>query len=158
MSCAAKNRKKGFSLFDSIHCIGLLDPFVGQIFVAEARLFAAGVETNSTDAVVDRLVVAVRPVELEFVALCQAGRMILGRFHVADPERIGRIEIFHTVIFDIDLRHAVVGRGQEITVVEADLERARFQLAIPVRCRIRRAKMPLANHGRGIASAFQDRR
>ena len=59
---------------------GLLDPLVGQLFVAETGLGAAGVEADAADAVVDRVVVAVGPVHPQQVPMRDAGRMILGGF------------------------------------------------------------------------------
>jgi hypothetical protein len=57
-------------------CPAPLHPGIGQVFIAEAGSMAAGVEADAADAVVDRLVVAVRPVHLQARPLALAGGMI----------------------------------------------------------------------------------
>ena len=77
--------------------------------------------------------VTVRPVHLEAVAMRHAGRMGLRGNLLVNAYRIGRIEIADTTIFQIDLRDAVVRRGQKKTMAKADVERARTDLCIPIR-------------------------
>ena len=59
--------------------------------------------------------------------------MIGAGFLVAHPQRILGIEVRHAMVFDINLRHAVVGRGQEIAIIEADFQRPRFEVVVPIR-------------------------
>ncbi len=44
---------------------GLGDPFIGEVFIAEAGLVSAGVESDTADAVMDGVVMAVGPVHFE---------------------------------------------------------------------------------------------
>lgn len=88
----------------------LLDPLVGQILVPKPSRMAAGVESDTADAVVDGGIVAVRPIHFERVAVSDAGGVVGAGFLSADPQRIGRVEIQDVVILYVDLRYAVVGR------------------------------------------------
>ncbi len=82
---------------------------------------------------------------------------VIGRGNlVADPQRVGRVEIQDAVILHEDLRHAVVGGGQEEDEVEADFERAGVQLAVPVGAAVAaEAEMPFADHGGAITGLLQ---
>ena len=51
---------------------------------------------------------------------------------VADLDRVGRVEADDPVVLDVNTRHAVAGRGHDEAVVEADLERAGLDVAVPV--------------------------
>jgi len=81
--------------------------------------------------------------------------MVIGRFLVADPQRIGGVEVLHATALDERLRHAVVCGGQEEAMVEANVKRARPQLAVPVRRGIAEAEVPFADGGRGVARALE---
>src|SRR6056300_227785 len=87
----------------------LSNPGVGQIFVTEAGGMAAGVKSDAADAVMNGAVVAVRPVHLEAVSVGDASWVIICRLLGSNPERIGRVEVFHAMVFDKDLRYAVIG-------------------------------------------------
>ena len=133
--------------------VGFLHPLVGEILVAEAGGLATGVEPDAADAVVDGAVVAVRPVHLEGVAV-RLARRVVGRWDlVPDPERVGGVEVQDAVIFEINLRDAVVRSGKEEGRVEADLQRPGLELAIPLRTLafLAEAEVPLAHDGGGIA-------
>ena len=54
----------------------LFDPGVCEIFIPKSGCVPTGVKTNSTDAVVNRLIVAVRPVHFERIACRYARREI----------------------------------------------------------------------------------
>jgi hypothetical protein len=58
--------------------------------------------------------------------------VIGGRLLVTDPKGIGGIEIEDAVIFYVDLRDTVVGRGEKERLIEADFEGAGFEVAIPI--------------------------
>ena len=89
------------------------------------RRLAASEKTDSPDAVHDGVVVPVRPVHHQTRAPADAIGEVGRGLCVAHPERVRRIEAPHAVILDEDLRHAVVRRGQNEAVIEADLERDR---------------------------------
>ena len=112
--------------------VSFLDPFVTEVFVAEAGGGSTGVESNARNAVVDGGVVAVRPIHLERFAVRLAGGMVTGGFFVTDPERIFRVEIQHAVVLHVDLRDAVVRGGQEEIVIEAELARTGRDDAVPI--------------------------
>ena len=108
-------------------------PLVGEVLVTESRLFPARVEADTADPVVDRVVVTVRPVHLEGVAMRHAGWMGFRGNLLVNAYRVGRIEIADTTILQIDLRDAVVRRWQKKTMAKADVERARSDFCIPIR-------------------------
>ena len=64
---------------------GLLYPLVGEVLIAEPRRVAASVKADATDAVVDGGIVAVAPVHLERVPVCQARWVIRAGLFPADP-------------------------------------------------------------------------
>lgn len=136
--------------------VGLLDPLVAEIFVAEARGLAAGVKADARNAVVDRGVVAVRPVHLQRGAVRDAGGVVVGRFFIADPERIFRVEIQDAVVFHVNLRDAVVGGGEEKIIIEADLAGAGSDHAVPIGPLALGAEteVPLADDGGFVAGGF----
>jgi hypothetical protein len=81
----------------------------------------------------------------------------------SNPERIGRVEVFHAVVFDKDLRYAVIGCRQQEAAVKADFEWARLQVPIPVRptppvrsFSLTEAQVPLANDGSRVASIIEE--
>jgi len=63
-----------FVLLDEL--IRFFDPFVGEVFIAEACFLASGVEADAGDAVVDGAVMTVGPVLLEGVAVASPGGVI----------------------------------------------------------------------------------
>ncbi len=154
-----EEQKERFTLVLLDELDRLLNPLVGKVFIAEARGMPAGVEADAADAVVDRRVVAVRPVHLQRVAMRDSGGMIGARLLVPDPQRIGRIEIRNAVIVDIDLRHAVVGGRQQKASVETDFERPRLQVAIPIGPILAtQSEVPLADDCGGVTGSLKKRR
>ena len=135
--------------------VRLVNPLIGQVFIAESCRVAAGVKSDPADAVVNGGIVAVTPIHLQRTAMGDAGGMIGAGFFASHPERVIRIEIFHAPILDVNLRHTVVGGGEQVTVVEADVTRAGFEFAVPVRpAWSAQAKVPLADDGGGVAGFF----
>ena len=138
--------------------VGLLDPFVGEVFIAEAGFVAAGVETDTGDAIVDGGIVSVGPVHLEGVAMGDAGGVIRGRFFPSNPEGIGGVEIEDAAFGDVDLRDAVVGGGEEEVMIEADLAGAGLELAIPIGSFsfLTKAEVPFADDAGLVACFFHE--
>ena len=64
------------------------------------------------------------------------------------------------MVFHVNLWHTIVRRRQQEATVEADFERTRIEVAVPVRpfSFFAKAKMPLADDGSFVASPFQNRR
>src|SRR6266853_6614303 len=60
-------------------------------------------------------------------------RLIADFFLVTHANRIARIKVHDAMILDIHARHAIAGRGHEEGVVKPDLERSRFDFAVPIR-------------------------
>ncbi len=61
-----------------------------------------------------------------------AGGVVGGGFFTADPEWVERVEVQDCFIFHVDLGYPVIGGGEEEGVIEADLEGARGEGAVPV--------------------------
>ena len=61
------------------------------------------------------------------------------------------------VVLNIDARDAVAGRGDEVGGVEADFERSRRDVAVPVDIAITQTQVPLADDGGRIPGLFQNR-
>jgi len=129
------------------------DPGGGEILVAEAGRRAAGEEADPADALVNGAVVAVRPVHHQPVAVVDAVDVVGRGPAVAHPERIGGVEPAHVPVLDEHRRDAVVGGGQHEAVVEAVLERAWREPAVPVGPDAGRpqAEVPLADDRRRVA-------
>ena len=69
------------------------------------------------------------------------------------------VETDDAAVFDIDGGHAIAGRGHDERMVEADVVRARPDVAVPVRSTLGpEPEMPLADDPCGIACAAQHRR
>ena len=69
---------------------------------------------------------------LEQLGMVLAGRLVADRLVVADLDRVGRVEADDAVVLDVHAGHAVAGGGDDEAVVEADLQRAGLDLAVPV--------------------------
>ena len=138
--------------------VGLLDPLVSEVFIAEAGLVAAGVEADAGDAIMNGGVVSMGPVHLEGVAMGDSGGMIRGRFFSSNPEGIGGVEVEDAAFGDVDLRDAVVGGGEEEVVVEADLARAGLEFAIPIGAFsfFTEAEVPFADDAGLVAGFFHE--
>ena len=83
---------------------------------------------------------------------------VADRLVVADPDRIARIEADDAADSRRRRRHAVAGGGHDEGLVEADLERAGLDLAVPVGAAVAEAEVPLADDARGVAGLLQQRR
>ena len=146
-SCGAKNRKNGFAavLLDERGRLARED--VRHVLVFPERGLAAGHVADAADAVDDGLVVAVAGMDLEEVRVAPAGRPVAERLAVAHGDRIGRIETDDAAVLDVDGRHAVAGGGHDERGIEADVGRARSNLAVPVRSAVRaETEVPLPHH------------
>ena len=55
-----------------------------------------------------------------------AGRLVTDLSLIIDFNWIRRIEADHSVIFNINARRAIAGCGNDVAIVKADFERARF--------------------------------
>ena len=93
---------------------------------------AARVKTDAADSIVNRRIVSVCPIHLQRVAVGDTGRVVVGRFLIAHPERIGWIKIENLVIFDENLWNAIVGRGQQKALIKTNLKRTGIQLPVPI--------------------------
>ncbi len=113
-----KEEEEGMILILGDPLVGFLDPLVGQVLVAEAGGMTPGVKTNPTDTVVDGRVVTVAPVHLQRVPMGDARRVVRARFLAADPEGVLGIQIEYAMVLDVDLRHSVIGGGEQETVAK----------------------------------------
>ncbi len=136
---------------------GFLDPFVGEVFIAEACGGGTGVESDAADAVVDGGVVAVGPIHFEGVAVGDAGGLLGVDGFVADGERVGGVEVENAVVFNVDLGHAVVGGGEDEGLVEADFEGAGLELAIPIGLFVAEAEVPFADDSGAVSGGLEER-
>ena len=66
-------------------------------------------------------------------------------------DRVVGIEADHAVVLDVDAGHAVAGGGDDEGVVEADLERAGLDLAVPVEVAGAQAEVPFADDAGAVA-------
>ena len=73
---------------------------------------STGVITDSTDAIVNGVVMAMAPVHLQGIPMGYSRRVIRIRFLHAHPEGILGVEVENTVVLDIDLRNTVIGGGE----------------------------------------------
>ena len=74
-------------------------------------------------------------------------------------QRIGWIEPDDTVVFDVDKRRMRVDDRDAVKVIEADFQRPRLQIPVPVRLAFAaESKMPFPDAGGGIAFAFEQTR
>ncbi len=89
--------------------------------------------------------------------MCDSRGVVIEWLFVSDPQRICWIEVFHMAVFHKDLGDTVIGRWQEETMIEADIERTGPQFAVPVRCGITEAEVPFADRRGGVSRPFQDR-
>ena len=136
---------------------GLAGEHVGHVLVDPARGLPAGHVADPADAVDDRLVVAVARLHLEQAGVRRAGRLVADRLAVADPDRVARVEADDAMAPDEHAGHAVAGRRHDEGVVEADLERARPDRAVPVDRAGPEPEVPLADDPRRVARPLQHR-
>ena len=130
---------------------------VGHVLVDPSRGLPAGHVADPADAVDDRLVVAVARLQLEQVGVRRAGRLVADRLAVTDPDRVARVEADDVVAPDEHAGHAVAGRRHDEGVVEADLQRARLDRAVPVDRAGPQPEVPLADDPRRVARPLQHR-
>ena len=82
--------------------------------------------------------------------------MIRAGLFPADPQWILWVEILYAMIYDIHLRHSIVGSGQEVVVVKTDLARAGIQLAVPIRpAWPAQAKVPFADDSGRVTGTLE---
>lgn len=115
----------GAVLFDPIS--GLVNPAIGEIFVAKASGSASGIKADPADAVVNGSIVAMRPIHLQGFTVGDSGWMIVAWLFIANPQWIVGVEIEYAMIADIDLRYAIIGRRKQETMIEPDFERTWFE-------------------------------
>ena len=120
--------------------LGFFNPFVGQVLVPKAGGVATGVEPDPTDSIVDGGIVPMGPIHLERFSMGDSRRMVRAWLFHSYPKRVFWVEVEHPVILNVDLRHPVVGRWEQKTVVETDFQGARFELVIPLRAFSRTTK------------------
>lgn len=136
---------------------GLSDPFIGEVFVTEAGLVSAGIEADTADAVMDGVIMAVGPIHFEGMAVGEACGVIGVGFFIADPKGVEGVEVEDGFIFHVDLGDAVVGGGEEEGVIEADLEGARGERAVPVRAGgVTEAEVPFSDDGGLVSGLFEE--
>jgi hypothetical protein len=142
--------------FDERH--GLRREHVSHVFILPQRASSAGHESNSADAVDDRLIVPVTRMNLEEFRMIFAGRPITNRFAIADTDWIGRLTANRAMVFDVDRWHSITGRSHDERVLESHFVRSWCDLAIPIWATLRpQAQMPLANHSGRVPRAAQHR-
>ena len=108
------------------------------------------------DAVDDGVLVAGTAFDLQFHIRIQAGRLATDLRAVADLNRVRGIVADNAVILHENARHAVTGRRDEEGVVEAQLQRARLDVAIEIRLRlVAQPKVPFADHSRLVARGLE---
>ena len=59
------------------------------------------------------------------------------------------------MVFDIDARDAIAGGGNQVAVVEADFERAGFDIGVPIEIARAETEVPFADDAAGVAGRFQ---
>jgi hypothetical protein len=65
-----------------------LNPVIRKILVSKTGLVPAGVETDSTDPIVDRCIVSVRPIHLQLSAMSHTRGVILAGLVFTNPQWI----------------------------------------------------------------------
>ena len=146
----------GFVLLDE--CDGLFCVGVGHVFIAPARGIAAGHPTDAAHAVHDGHVVPVGVLEFKQLGVLAAGGVVADLGLVTHADGVGGIQADDAVIFHIHARHTVAGRGHEEGVVEANLERAGRDLAVPIRpaCAAE-TEVPFTDDAGFVSGGFQKR-
>ena len=61
------------------------------------------------------------------------------------------------MVFDVDAWHAIAGGRDDESVVEADLERAGLDLAVPIDRAVTQSEMPFADDAGRVAGLLQHR-
>ncbi len=86
-----------------------------------------------------------------------AGGVVGGGFFTADPEWVERVEVQDCFIFHVDLGYPVIGGGEEEGVIEADLEGARGEGAVPVGAGgVAQAEVPFTDDGGLVSGIFEE--
>ena len=67
------------------------------------------------------------------MAMSPSGWMVGTRLLVTDPEWVLRVQVGNPMIFDVDLRNAVIGGWQQKAIIKTDFARTGFQESIPIR-------------------------
>lgn len=141
--------------FDEVD--GLASEGVGHIFVSPASGMATRHPADAADAIDDGHVVAVGVFEFEEVWVFCAGGVGADFFLVADFDGIVGVEVNDVAIVDVNGGDAVAGGGHDEAVVEAEVEWAGFDFAVPVGAAIRaEAEVPLADDGGFVAGGLHD--
>src|SRR5690606_16600832 len=105
---------------------------VGDVLVGPSGRVAPLHPADSADAVDDRLVVPTARLRLEQFGVLAAGRLVADFPLVVDEDRVGRVETGDVMAFNVNAGDAVDGGRNDETMVEADLQRAGGELAVPV--------------------------
>ena len=59
-----EEEEKGVILISLNPLVGLLDPFIGQIFITETCLMTASIKTNATNSIMNGGIMSMTPVHL----------------------------------------------------------------------------------------------
>jgi len=87
---------------------------VGHVFIVPQCRFAAGHVADATDAVDDRLIVAVSPIHDEFVTILHAVKFAWEIFlAVADFDRVAGVKVEDVTISNVDAGHSVAAMMNE---------------------------------------------
>src|SRR5436190_19226666 len=93
----------------------------------------------------------------EELGILLAGGLVADRVLVIDADRVFGVEVRDTAVLDEDARDAVAGRGNDKGVIEADLERAGTDLAVPIDLARAETEMPLADGAGAVAARLEHR-
>src|SRR5690606_19449910 len=110
--------------------------------VVPERRFPAGLIANAAHAIDDREVVPVTRMNSQPFRILPAGRLASDLLLVTHPEWISGVQSDDAMVLDINARHAVTGRGQQEALIESDLQRAGFDLPVPVHLVAAKPKVP----------------
>ena len=136
--------------------VGFAGKRIGNRFVVPACRFAAAHKANAADTVHDRAVVALRELHFKhFRMLFARGLVADSILAIADFDWVVWIEANDPMVFYVNARHAIAGRRHDETVIEADFQGSRPNLAIPIDFFLSQAKMPLADGCAGISGGMQ---
>ena len=139
--------------FDELH--GVLGERVRHLLVIPAGRFPSGHPADAADAVDDGHVVPVGVLEFEQLRVLASGRFVTDFLLVTDVDRIVRIEPRDTMVLDIHGWNAVAGGRHDESLVEADFQWSRLDLAVPIRPAFgAQPYVPFADHARAIAGRF----
>ena len=160
-----KKERSVLVFFDELH--GFCDDGFGQFLVLEACRMTALHVADAADAVNDRAgMLLIRTIPVEKFGVLQTGWLITDVGQVADGDGVGRVKILHLMIFNPNAWYAIHGGGNDVAIVKADLERARFDFPVEIHIglTVTEAEMPftdnaglvtgLAKHGRKSKPAW----